>query len=47
MKFSDFKSIEDVQKHYPIEIRKEEFIPDTEVVPPQWFLLFTEQAGRC
>ncbi len=38
MKFSDFKSVEDVQKRYPIETRKAEFIPDAEVAPPQWFL---------
>ena len=38
MKFSDFKSVEDVQKIYPIESRKEEFIPDAEVKPAQWFL---------
>ncbi|MCP4112288.1 MAG: hypothetical protein GY749_43315 [Desulfobacteraceae bacterium] len=38
MKFSDFKSVEDVQKVYPIENRKQEFIPDAELMPPQWFM---------
>ncbi len=38
MNFSDFKSVEDVQKVYPIETRKEQFLPDVDFTPSNWFL---------
>lgn len=38
MKFSDFKNVEDVQNIYPIESRKEDFLPNVDITPSKWFI---------
>lgn len=38
MKFSDFKSIEDVVQKYPLERIKAQFLPDTEITAPELFM---------
>jgi hypothetical protein len=38
MKFSDFENIEQVIAHYPLTITRQQFLPEVEVTPPEWFL---------
>ena len=38
MKFSDFKSIEDVQAKYPLAVTKTKFLPDVELLPSEGFI---------
>lgn len=38
MKFSDFKSVEDVQAKYPLAVTQEQFLPTIELSPPEAFM---------
>jgi hypothetical protein len=38
MPFSNFKNLKQVIQKYPLKIRKERFLPEVQLEPPEWFI---------